>query len=254
MAAIRISGVIITYNEERHIAECIRSMEAVCDEIVVVDSFSTDRTEEICKELGVRFLQHPFEGHIQQKNVAMEAASHDYVLSLDADERLSEEMCASILAVKANWQGPAYSFDRLNNYAGKWLRFAWSPDRKTRLWDRRKGRWGGVNPHDKVEVDGEITRLKGKLIHYAYADLAAHMHQNIKFALIAADARHKRGKKVIFLWHILVNPAFKFIRLFIFKGGFLDGPYGFAFCALSAYISFLKYLRLWELNKKAAKK
>ena len=249
MQAVKISGVIITYNEERHIADCIASMQSVVDEVLVVDSYSTDRTQEICESLGVRFVQHPFGGHIEQKNVAMEAASHDIVLSLDADERLAEQMVKSITAVKANWQGPSYAFNRLNNYCGTWLRRSWYPDRKVRLWDRRAGRWGGTNPHDKVIVEGATTLLKGDLLHYAYADLAEHYHQNIKFALIAAEAKHKRGKKVYLVWHVLLNPAFKFVRRYIFKLGFLDGFYGFAFCALSAYINFLKYLRLWELNK-----
>lgn len=250
MSEVQISGVIITYNEERHIEACIRSLLPVVDEVLVVDSYSTDRTEEICKSLGVRFIQHTFAGHIEQKNVAMEAATHDIILSLDADERVSDQMAGSVAVVKANWQGPAYSFNRLNNYCGTWLKRSWYPDRKVRLWDRREGRWGGMNPHDKVIV-AQASLLQGDLLHYAYADLAEHYQQAVKFALINAEAKHRKGKKVLALWHIVLNPAFKFWRRYLFKLGFLDGFYGFAFCGISAYINFLKYLRLWELNKRS---
>ena len=195
-------------------------------------------------------IQQKFLGYIEQKNFAMEAARHDYVLSLDADERLSEAMRDEILKVKTNWQGDAYAFDRLNNYGGVWLRFVASPDRKTRLWDRRKGRWGGENPHDKVMVDGRIQKLKGKLIHYAYRDLMAFYEQNLKFARIAAEAKYARGKKANMLWHVILSSVFKFVRLYFFKLGFLDGAQGFVFSVMSAYTNFAKYSRLRELNRR----
>ncbi len=254
-SAVQISGVIITYNEEWHIAECIRSMQPIVDEVLVVDSFSTDRTVEIAESLGARVLKHPFKGHIQQKNYAMQQAAYDYILSLDADERVSETMLASIASVKKHWQADGYRFNRLNNYCGKWLKHSWYPDAKVRLWNRTKGEWGGENPHDKVLVQsGSITQLKGDILHYAYADLAEHFQQVTKFALIAAKAKHKKGKRVSLLVHVLVGPLFKFVKRYIFRLGFLDGYYGFIFSAMAAYVNVLKYLRLWELNRYAKRR
>ena len=247
---VRISGVIITLNEAKHIRACIQSMLPVVDEIVVVDSYSTDETPAICQELGVRFLQHPFDGHIEQKNYAMQQAAHDYVLSLDADERVSEAMATAILRVKQNWAGSGYAFNRLNNYCGHWLRYAWYPDRKTRLWDRRQGQWGGANPHDKVIVqDGEVRPLQGDLLHYPYAAVDEHFEQTRKFAIIAARSKFTKGRPVNFLIDVVLGPWFKFFKLFVLKRGLLDGYYGFIFSALASYGNFMKYLKLWELNR-----
>ena len=251
MSSIQISGVIITLNEERNIAACIESMLPVVDEILVVDSFSTDRTKEICLEMGVKFFEHEFNGHIEQKNYALDLAKYDYILSLDADERLSEEMAQSVLKVKSNSKHSSYAFNRLNNYCGVWLKRSWYPDRKIRLWDRRNGRWGGTNPHDKVVMNATDTKkLKGEIIHYAYANLEEHYVQMQKFAIIAARSKFQKGKKANFFIHVILNPWYKFFRKYILRLGFLDGYYGFIFSALTAYLNFLKYLRLWELNKK----
>ncbi|MBT8332765.1 MAG: glycosyltransferase family 2 protein, partial [Deltaproteobacteria bacterium] len=139
---VKISAVIITYNEERNIGRCLDSVREVADEIVVVDSYSTDKTKEICHSMNVKFLQHHFEGHIEQKNYAVSCASCGQVLSLDADEVLSEKLQQSILAAKQSWRFDGYSFNRLTNYWGKWNRHSgWYPDTKLRLWDRSKGRW-----------------------------------------------------------------------------------------------------------------
>ncbi|ELR73485.1 lipopolysaccharide biosynthesis glycosyltransferase [Fulvivirga imtechensis AK7] len=246
---VKISGVVITYNEERNIEACISSMQDVVDEIIVVDSYSTDKTPEICVRQGVKFVQHPFEGHIEQKNFAMQQASYDHILSLDADERLSDQMKQSVLSAKNNWQADGYVFNRLNNYCGAWLRHSWYPDKKLRLWDRRKGMWGGTNPHDKVIVKGEVTKLKGDILHYAYHNLEEHYEQVKKFAVIAAHAKFNKGKKVYFIIHVLINPWYKFFRKYVLRLGFLDGYYGFIFSGLTAYLNFMKYLRLWELNR-----
>lgn len=247
---VKISGVIITYNEERNIRDCIQSMEEVVDEVVVVDSFSTDTTPDICKQLGVKFLQHPFEGHIEQKNYAMRQARYDIVLSLDADERVSEGMKLSILQAKQDWQYDGYMFNRLNNYCGHWLRYSWYPDRKLRLWNRTRGEWGGTNPHDRVIVrSGHVKRLKSRILHYAYQNLEEHYEQVRKFAVIAAHAKHKKGKKAYFVIHVMISPLYKFFRKYFLRLGFLDGYYGFIFSGLTSYLNFMKYLRLWELNR-----
>lgn len=253
--SVKISGVIITFNEAKNIEACIKSMQACVDEIVVIDSFSVDDTAQICQRLGVKFLQHPFEGHIEQKNYAMHQASHDYILSLDADERLSEQMKASVLQVKSDWSESGYAFNRLNNYCGAWLKRSWYPDRKLRLWDRREGAWGGTNPHDKVILNDGIKpkRLKGDILHYAYDNLEEHYEQVKKFAIIAANAKFKQGKKSYFVIHVIFNPWYKFFRKYVLRLGFLDGYYGFIFSAITAYLNFLKYLRLWELNRTSKK-
>ncbi|MEA1898678.1 MAG: glycosyltransferase family 2 protein, partial [Bacteroidota bacterium] len=142
---IKISAVIISYNEEKYIGRCLESLQQVADEIVVVDSYSQDKTQEICEAHDVTFIEHEFEGYRQQKNWAMAQAENDNILSLDADECLSEELKNSILSVKDNLKADAYSFNRLNNYYGKWIKHSGVyPDRKIRLFDRRKGEWGGV--------------------------------------------------------------------------------------------------------------
>src|SRR3954465_7519353 len=148
-----LSAVIITFNEEKNIARCLDSLIGIVDDVVVIDSFSTDKTEEICKSKGVRFIQHVFEGHIQQKNWAITQAKFPHILSLDADEALDETLKQSILLLKNNWQKDGYYMNRLTNYCGKWIRHCgWYPDKKLRLWDSRKGHWTGTNPHDKYEL------------------------------------------------------------------------------------------------------
>ena len=148
---VKISVLIITYNEEKNIRKCIDSVLPIADEIVVVDSFSKDRTRSICEDRGVKFLEHPFKSHIDQKNFAIGQASFEHVLSLDADEYLSEELMKSIQRVKETWPCNAYRMNRLSNYGGKWIKHGnWYPDQQIRLWNKRIGLWGGDNPHEKI--------------------------------------------------------------------------------------------------------
>lgn len=248
----QLSAVIITFNEERNIERCLESLKDVADEIIVVDSFSTDRTKDICEARNVKFIQHNFEGHIQQKNFAMEQASFDYVLSLDADEALDEKLQKSILREKENFQFDAYSFNRLTNYCGQWIRHCgWYPDKKLRIWNKNKGQWGGVNPHDKVVLknDASVKHLEGDLLHFSYHNFSDHFKQIEYFTNISSKAAFDSGKRTnIFM--IIVKPWFKFIRDYIIKLGFLDGFYGFVICMNSSYAKFLKYLKLYELQRK----
>lgn len=252
-AALTLSAVIITYNEEKKIERCLRSLAGIADEIIVVDSFSTDRTAQICEEFGAVFIRNRFEGYVAQKNFAMDQASNDYILSLDADEALSDELRESIREVKKNW-GPynGFAMNRFNNYCGKWIRFSgWYPDRKIRLWDRRQGRWGGEDPHDKVIIPSQrVKKLKGDLLHYAYFTVDEHLRQMHNFAEVAARAKFRNGQKPVFLVHVVLNPLFKFFRKFILQLGFLDGYYGFVFCATTSALNFYKYLRLYEYHRK----
>ncbi|MFM6935613.1 MAG: glycosyltransferase family 2 protein, partial [Flavobacteriales bacterium] len=177
---MKITGVIITFNEERNIERCLLSLKAVCDEILVLDSFSTDRTEEICRKNQVKFIQHAFDGHIQQKNRAMQLAETEWVLSLDADEALTKELEVAILNIKENPIYQAYAFNRLTNYCGHWVKHSgWYPDTKTRLVQKNLARWTGVNPHDRLELTdgGKVQTLKGDLLHFSYYSKEDHFKQ-----------------------------------------------------------------------------
>ncbi|MEO5599415.1 MAG: glycosyltransferase family 2 protein [Cyclobacteriaceae bacterium] len=250
--AVKISATIITFNEEKKVEICLQSLIGIADEIVVVDSFSTDNTELICDRFGVRFIKNKFEGYIAQKNFAVTQASYDHILSLDADEELSPELKASILETKNRWGDfDGYSFNRFNNYCGKWIHFCgWYPDRKIRLWDRRKAQWGGEDPHDKVIMSPDrVKRLNGDLLHYAYFTVDEHLLQMHKFAEIAAKAKYRNGNRPVFFIHVVLNPLFKFFRKYLLQLGFLDGYYGFVFCATTSALNFYKYLRLYEYRR-----
>jgi glycosyltransferase involved in cell wall biosynthesis len=249
---LKISAVIITYNEEANIERCLDSLEGTADEVLVVDSFSSDRTADICKSKGVDFIQHPFDGHIEQKNYALSCASNDYVLSLDADEALSQKLSQSIQAAKQNWTEDGYSVNRLTNYCGKWIRHCgWYPDRKIRLWDRKKGCWGGVNPHDHVvmEKNSRIGHLNGDLLHYSYPTIRDHISQINSFSDIAARAAFEKGRQSNLALDICLNPMLTFFKKYFLKLGLLDGYEGFVISTSTAYGKFLKYIKLRELER-----
>ena len=251
--SVQISALVITYNEENNIERCLNSLDGIADEIVVIDSFSTDRTAQICKDREVDFVQHRFEGHIEQKNYALSRANNVHVLSLDADEALSEVLKQSILTTKRNWQDDGYAVNRLTDYCGKWIRHCgWYPDRKIRLWDRRKGRWGGVNPHDHVIMGkgSRVGRLRGDLLHYSYPSIQHHVAQIDKFSDIAARAAYQRGRRANILLDICLNPMLTFFKKYFLKLGFLDGYEGFVISISTAYGKFLKYIKLRELEKR----
>jgi len=248
---MQISAVIITFNEERNIGRCLDSLTGVADEVVVVDSFSTDRTAQICREKGARFIQHAFDGHIEQKNFALSQAQFPHVLSLDADEALSDTLRQSILTVKTQWNCEAYAMNRLTNYCGQWIwHSGWYPDRKVRLFDRRLGHWGGLNPHDKVEMDpgSTVGFLSGDLLHYSYYTVEEHYTRARKYAEIAVKAMQTRGKRGSW-FRVLFSPAFKFIRNYLFRLGFLDGRAGWTICRIAALETYWKYRDLIRLKK-----
>jgi len=249
----KISAVIITKNEERNIGRCLDSLQGVADEVLVVDSFSTDGTQEICLSKGARVLEHPFEGHIEQKNYAMEQATYPMVLSLDADEALSPELKNSLQMLKSSAaMADAYAFNRLTCYCGHWVHHCgWYPDRKIRLWNRTKGSWGGENPHDKVVLQTNVQpkRLAGDLLHYSFYSISDHVQTADKFSEIAAKVGFAKGKKPSLLVHVILNPLFTFFKKYVVQLGFLDGYYGLIICVLSAYANFLKYTKTRELFK-----
>lgn len=250
---IKLSAVIITFNEERNIARCIDSLLAVADEIVVVDSFSIDQTKKICLGKGIRFIEHHFEGHIQQKNFALSQATHDHILSLDADEYLSSTLTTSILDAKKKWIGPAYLMNRLSSYGDKWIKNGnWYPDRKIRLWDRRLGRWGGENPHDKVilEKSVKIIHLEGDLMHTAYKDSKEALVKIQQYSSIFAS--ENVGKKKTSTLKILGHSLFSFFKSLIIKRGILDGFEGLMVAAAESNHVFYKYSKLYEANQRAS--
>jgi glycosyltransferase involved in cell wall biosynthesis len=249
---IKLSVVIITFNEEQNIERCIRSVMDIADEIVILDSVSTDKTKEICLGFPVRFLEQPFLGYIEQKNKALEFAQFPYVLSLDADEALSEHLKDSIREVKNDWKKDGYAFNRLTNYCGKWIRHTdWYPDRKLRLFDKRKGQWSGINPHDKFELqDGStLAILKGDLLHYSFPSIQHHLNVLNRFTRITAKESFEKGKRAGMV-NLLFSPFWKFIKSYFIRLGILDGYYGFVVCAISSFATFMKYVQMKELQKK----
>jgi len=248
----KLSVVIITFNEEKNIERCILSVLDIADEIVVVDSYSTDRTKEICLKYNVKFIENQFPGYVEQKNFAITKASFKHILSLDADEAIDDILKESIRKVKENWDSDGYYMNRLTNYCGKWIfHCGWYPDRKLRIFDSKKGKWGGVNPHDKfiMEKKTKISRLKGNILHYSYYTIKEHYKQIEKFTDISSQALFKKGKKSSWI-KIYGSPIFKFIRSYILKTGFLDGKAGFTVCRLSALAKYKKYYKLRMLNRK----
>lgn len=243
---VKISAVIITLNEAKNIGRCIDSLKGVADEIVVVDSGSTDQTQAIAEAKGAKVILHAFEGYIEQKNYAITQASSHYVLSLDADEALSPELARSIQQVKATWQADGYSFNRLTNYCGHWVKHGgWYPDRKLRLWDSRKGSWTGINPHDvyKMQEGCTLKHISGDLLHYSFYSMSDHLKVIDKFTDIQARELYQRRKKVN-LYRLRISPTFKFLRDYVFRFGFLDGFHGYCIAILSAKATFIKYAKL----------
>lgn len=246
----KLSAVIITYNEERNIQRCIESLLPVADEIIVVDSFSTDSTEEICKSYGILFIQNAFEGHIEQKNMALGQANHDWVLCLDADEELSETLQNSIKSTLVSPKFDAYSLNRLTNYCGKWVKYCgWYPDTKVRLVKKNKAAWTGTNPHDKLVLkdNSKFGHLKGDLLHYSYYSKEDHFKQIEYFGTIAAKELFLKGKKITFflLYLKVIN---QFFKSYFIKMGFLDGKTGWNISIRSAYATYRKYQILKKMH------
>ncbi len=245
-----LSVVVITFNEAKNIVRCLNSVMAVADDVVVVDSFSTDGTQSLAQKLGARVIEHKFEGHIQQKNYAISQAKYPHVLSLDADEALDKILEEAILKVKENWQADGYILQRLTNYCGTWIKHGnWYPDLKLRLWDSRKGAWGGQNPHDEYQMKkgSRIDQLPGHLLHYSFYTFQEHLAQIKRFTDISSQAAFESGKRSNYL-KIVLSPALKFFKGYVLKLGFLDGKAGWMIARWSAYATYLKYSKLFRLQ------
>jgi len=247
----KISVVIITLNEERNIGRCIESVTKVADEVLVIDSLSTDNTRKIAESYGARLIEQPFLGHIEQKNFAKEKATHNWVLSLDADEALSEQLKLSILERKKNGLQVGYTMNRLTNYCGKWIKHSgWYPDVKLRLFRKEDGGWTGVNPHDRYELTSKskISHLQGDLLHFSFYTMDEHRAQIEKFSDISSQAKFNKGIRSNWL-KVLVKPVAKFLKSYVIKRGFQDGYYGWVIAINSAYATYLKYSKLLQLQQ-----
>jgi glycosyltransferase involved in cell wall biosynthesis len=245
---MRLSAAIITLDEEANVGRCLDSVAGVADEVVVLDSGSRDGTERICRERGAIFLLQPWLGYGPQKNAAAERTSHEWVLSLDADEALSPELRASLLEVKEAPAADAYAVNRLNAYYGRFVRHGgFYPDRKIRLWRKGAARWSDATIHETAVLapGARAARLEGDLLHYTCPTREHHLANIERFTTLSAEALHRRGERGT--WKRFTSPAAAFVRSYLLRGGFLDGRVGFEVCRLSAYAAWLKYEKVRRL-------
>lgn len=250
---MKISFCVITLNEESNLTRCLRSCAPLADEIVVLDSGSKDGTEAIAREFGARWEHQDWLGYVGQKNQALSLAAHDWVFSIDADEEISPELAREIHHLKANptQNISGYSMPRCVLYEGRWIRHGdWYPDRLVRLFDRHKARFEGGKVHERLELDGLVQELKGELHHHSFKDAADHWARCQKYARLWAESQHEAGKTAGALapWS---HAVFRWIRGFIFKGGFLDGLKGLRIANFCAREVFLKYQILRELASRS---
>jgi glycosyltransferase involved in cell wall biosynthesis len=247
---VPISACIIAFNEADRIGDCLASL-AFCDEIVVVDSGSSDETRTICERAGARVLVRPFDGFRSQKQFAVEQAAHDWVLCLDADERVSPELRAAIDTARAAGfaDTAGYRFARLSEYFGKFLRHGNAyPDRVLRLFDRRRGGWRGNREiHEAASVDGAVRTLAGDLVHYPYRSFAQQLAKTQRYARMMAEHDFARGKRAS-LGKLIVSPAWRFWRGYLLRGGFRDGWHGLVYAYVRANYVRQKTIMLWLLQ------
>ncbi len=247
-----LSVAVITFNEAANIARCLHSVAGLADEVVVVDSFSTDDTPAIAAELGARVLQRAWPGYAAQREWACTQAQHNLVLALDADEYLSPELFQSIAKVKIQPIADAYTFNRLNRIGDYWVRHGgWYPDRKMRLFDRRKVRFQDAGGHDSIVPLPSATtaHLEGHLLHYANANLHERVAQVNKLSLDSARYLYAQGKRSAW-YRILLKPLWRFVAEYLLRRGFLDGAYGLALASSSAQYVFWREFKLWELTRR----
>ena len=244
-----VSAIVVCFNEEHNIGDCLESLRW-CDEVVVVDSFSTDRTPEICRQYTDRFIQREWAGYRDQKAFAHSQATKDWVLLVDSDERvtpmLRDEIQASLTRDGGECAG--YAVPRLVHYLDRWWwRGGWYPDYDVRLFRRERATWGGSDPHEKILVDGKVRRLKNPLHHFSYRNIEDHMQRINRFTSISSQELRKEGGR----WRLsdaILRPAVRFFRSYVLKRGFLEGFAGFYVALTAAVYVFLKYAKLWELE------
>jgi len=246
-----ISAIVVCFNEEERIEDCLKSL-VWCDEIVVVDAFSSDRTPEICQRYTQRFVQRAWAGYRDQKAYAHSLTAMEWVLLVDSDERVTDALKNEIVERLNQDTGSyaGYAIPRLVRYLNRWWwRGGWYPDYDVRLFRRDRATWGGVDPHEKILVDGKVRRLRQPLHHFSYRSIDDHIQRINRFTSISAEELRKSGGR----WRLsdaLLRPAVRFFRAYILKRGFMEGFAGFYVALTAAVYVFLKYAKLWELEIK----
>jgi glycosyltransferase involved in cell wall biosynthesis len=245
---MKITATIITLNEERNVARAIESLRC-CDEILIVDSGSTDRTVELAEKLGARVLEAGWLGYAAQKNWAAEHAAHEWILSLDADEALSEALEAEIWSLKKSGpQCAAYTMPRLARYLGRWIYHSgWYPDRKVRLYHRDQAKWVGDFVHESVVPRGRVGHFESNILHFTCESLSEHVKTMDRYTTLAAQELAARKVKVP-LWRLIVDPAWTFVKTYFLQRGFLDGPEGLTIAYMAAFYTFLKYSKARNMS------
>jgi glycosyltransferase involved in cell wall biosynthesis len=247
---VKLSGVVITFNEADRIEACLASL-AFCDDLVVLDSGSTDGTQALATAAGARVFEHPFDSFGPQKNRAVEHALCDWVLCIDADERVGDGLAAEVIALRdAGFPGHAgWRFPRLSRYLGAWVRHgSWYPDRQLTLYDRRRGPWGGTAPHERVMLEGRAGRLAGDLLHAPYRTFDEHLRAIDRYTTTMAAGLHARGRRASAL-DLVTRPAVRFLKFYVWKRGFLHGWRGLLLAYLAAHYVRLKYAKLLVLQR-----
>ncbi len=251
-----ISACIISFNEERNIGECLDSV-SWCDEIVVIDSFSRDRTVEIARQRGALVEQHEWSGHVAQKNIALDRAGGDWVIALDCDERVTPRLRDAILRILEAPRADGYLISRKLEYLGRWLEHGgWFPEWRMRLFRRGRGRWTGVDPHDRIALDGKTARIEptgegadaAVILHHSFRDLSHQLKVLDRYSEIQAGELYRAGRKARAL-DLVFRPFYRFVMTYFVRGGFLDGASGFHMAVNHAYAAYMKYARLWELQR-----
>jgi glycosyltransferase involved in cell wall biosynthesis len=247
---VHLTVTVITHNEAAGIADALESVRWA-DEIVVVDSGSTDETVSIARQYTSRVQTCAWLGYGAQKNFAAEQASNDWILSIDADERVTPPLAAEIAALMRN--GPAanaYRIPRVSHYLGRWIRSTdWYPDYHLRLYDRRSARWSTRRVHESVQADGRVDRLSGELLHYPYRDISEHLSKIDRYTTLAAEEWAAEGRRATAL-QAFIYPRLAFFRNYVLRRGFRDGRTGLLVSMLNSYYVFLKYAKLIELQSR----
>jgi glycosyltransferase involved in cell wall biosynthesis len=248
---VEISAVIITFNEEKRLEPALKSLAGLVSEIVVVDSFSTDSTVKLAKKYTNKVFQRKWIDYTDQKNYANTRTSFPWILSLDADERISPELREEILEIKNEEpECDGFSIPRQVYYLGRWIRHSgWYPDRKLRLFRKDRARWEGEYVHERLVIEGKIQKLSGSIHHFTYRNISEHLDRINKFSELGAQKLYVNGKKC--RWrHLVFMPFFRFAKSFFWRAGFLDGYPGFIVSVLNGYSIFLRYAKLREIWKK----
>ena len=245
---MKITATIITANEERNIARAVESLRC-CDEILILDSGSTDRTVELAENLGARVVEGGWRGYAGQKNHAAEQAEHDWILSLDADEALSESLEAEILALKKTEPSfDGYTMPRMANYLGRWiLHSGWYPDRKVRLYHRAKGKWVGDFVHESVMVNGKVGHLDSNILHFTCESLSEHVKTMDRYTTLAAQELVARKERVSTV-RLIAHPPWTFLKSYFLQRGFQDGLEGLIIAYMAAFYTFLKYSKTRNMS------